>query len=66
MAEIRLTPTGVLRWEAGEGQTEPTKLSALREVFSVNWRDCQLQRLHVERWEGGIEYCFPLAENRRF
>jgi non-specific serine/threonine protein kinase len=39
VAEIRLTPTGHLRWEALEGQTEPTQLAALRRAFSGDWRE---------------------------
>ena len=39
MSEIRLTPTGHLCWEAPEGQAEPAPLTALRKVFSVDWRE---------------------------
>ena len=39
MSEIRLTPAGHLCWEAPEGQDEPPRLSALRKVFAVDWRE---------------------------
>jgi len=39
VAEIRLTPTGHLCWEAPEDQAKPAQLSALRKVFSVDWRE---------------------------
>ena len=38
MPEIRLTPTGYLCWEAPESHSEPGRLSALREVFCIDWR----------------------------
>ena len=39
VSEIRLTPAGHLCWESPELQTEPAQLKALREVFSVDWRE---------------------------
>ena len=37
MGEIRLTPTGQLRWEASSGPSETAVLSGLQEIFE---RDC--------------------------
>jgi hypothetical protein len=39
VAEIRLTPTGHLCWEAPEGQAEPAHLATLRKAFSHDWRE---------------------------
>ena len=39
VAGIRLTPTGHLCWEASEDPTKPAQRSALRKVFSVDWRE---------------------------
>ena len=39
MAEIRLTPTGRLSWETPEDQTGPAQLTALRRIFSADWRE---------------------------
>lgn len=39
MTEIRLTPTGHLCWETSEGETKPAQLSALRKVFTDDWRE---------------------------
>src|SRR5262245_23900072 len=35
--EIRLTPTGQLRWEAPEGGTESVVLAPLRKAFQADW-----------------------------
>src|SRR5215813_198033 len=37
--EIRLTPTGQLRWEASEGGTESAVLASLRKAFQADWRE---------------------------
>ena len=37
--EIRLTPTGQLRWEAPEGGTESAVLAPLRKAFQADWRE---------------------------
>ena len=37
--EIRLTPTGQLRWEAPEGGTESPVLAPLRKAFQADWRE---------------------------
>src|SRR5215831_12772341 len=37
--EIRLTPTGQLRWEALEGETESAVLASLRKAFQADWRE---------------------------
>jgi len=39
VAEIRLTPTGRLSWETPEDQTGPAQLTALRRIFSADWRE---------------------------
>lgn len=39
VTEIRLTPTGHLRWEALEGQAEPAQLVTLRRAFVDSWRE---------------------------
>src|SRR5215470_14416394 len=36
--DIRLTPTGQLRWEAPEGESESAGLVALRKAFQADWR----------------------------
>jgi superfamily II DNA or RNA helicase len=38
MMDIRLTPTGHLRWEAPEGGTASTVLASLQTVFQADWR----------------------------
>src|SRR5262245_15680684 len=37
--EIRLTPTGQLRWEAHEGGTASTVLASLQKAFQADWRE---------------------------
>ena len=37
--EIRLTPTGQLRWEAPEGETESAVFAPLRKAFQADWRE---------------------------
>src|SRR5215470_1549532 len=37
--EIRLTPTGQLRWEAPEDGTEAAVLAPLRKAFQTDWRE---------------------------
>ncbi len=39
MPEIRLTPTGNLHWKTLDGNSEPGRLSGLRKVFSIDWRE---------------------------
>ena len=39
MPEIRLTPTGQLSWDACEDDSESARLSELRKVFFIDWRD---------------------------
>lgn len=51
VAEIRLTPTGHLCWEAPEGQAEPAHLRAFRKVFD-DWRE-GLFTLAAEKWDTG-------------
>ena len=36
---IRLTPTGQLRWEAPEGETESAVSAPLRKAFQADWRE---------------------------
>ena len=36
---IRLTPTGQLRWEAPEGETESAAFASLRKAFQTDWRE---------------------------
>jgi superfamily II DNA or RNA helicase len=38
MMNIRLTPTGHLRWEAPEGGTTSTVLASLQTAFQADWR----------------------------
>ena len=37
--EIRLTPTGQLRWEAPEGEPASTVSASLRKAFQADWRE---------------------------
>jgi len=37
--EIRLTPTGQLRWEAPEDGTEAAVWAPLRKAFQADWRE---------------------------
>ena len=37
--EIRLTPTGQLRWEAPEGEPESAVFAPLRKAFQADWRE---------------------------
>src|SRR5215510_11132841 len=37
--EIRLTPTGQLRWEVSEGGTESAVLAPLRKAFQAEWQE---------------------------
>jgi len=37
--DIRLTPTGHLRWEAPEGGAESAGLASLRKAFQADWRE---------------------------
>src|SRR5262245_28212792 len=37
--EIRLTPTGQLRWETSEGETESAVFAPLRKAFQADWRE---------------------------
>src|SRR5262249_58595376 len=37
--EIRLTPTGQLRWEAPEGETEFAVFAPLRKAFQADWQE---------------------------
>ncbi len=37
--EIRLTPSGQLRWESSEGGAESTALSSVRKAFQADWRE---------------------------
>src|SRR5262249_38221662 len=37
--DIRLTPTGQLRWEAPEGETASAGLASLRKAFQADWRE---------------------------
>ena len=39
MPEIRLTPTGRLCWESDKNGAEPARLTTLRKLFSVDWRE---------------------------
>ena len=36
---IRLTPTGQLRWEAPEGGTASAVFGSLRKAFQADWRE---------------------------
>lgn len=37
--EIRLTPTGQLRWEVSEEDAESALWSSLRKAFEADWRE---------------------------
>jgi hypothetical protein len=39
MMEIRLTPTGQLRWEAPEGETASAGFASWQQVFQADWRE---------------------------
>src|SRR5437016_4243646 len=39
MMDIRLTPTGHLRWEAPEGETASAGFASLQQVFQADWRE---------------------------
>jgi len=63
--EIRLTPTGHLRWEPSQEGAEPALLSSLGKAFQSDWRE-GLFTLAAEKIEPGdsptLQYWRALAE----
>jgi SNF2 Helicase protein len=52
MMEIRLTPTGQLRWEAPEGETASAGFASWQHVFHADWREGLLtlaaEKIHAD------------------
>ena len=52
MSDIRLTPSGHLRWEVAEAAPEEGRLASLHKAFSADWRE-GLFRLAAEKIDAG-------------
>jgi SNF2 family DNA or RNA helicase len=65
MMEIRLTPTGQLRWEAPEGETASAGFASWQHVFQADWREGLLtlaaEKIHADE-APTVRYWQALAE----
>ena len=65
MPEIRLTPSGQLRWESETATPETGSVARVRDTFGVDWRaglfDLAAQKIDVSAW-ATVRYWQRIAE----